>query len=77
MILREIESIRDRDSDYAGSQSAQGKCVHKVKKDDTLWSIAQRYGLDVSELKDINGLTTDTIIPGTNLLFLRDRGFQG
>ncbi len=75
---RSIQQLNDltRDRIYPGQRLRLRKApsqpkenvIHKVKKDDTLWSIAQRYGLDVSELKDINGLTTDTIIPGTRLV---------
>jgi LysM repeat protein/N-acetylmuramoyl-L-alanine amidase len=75
---RSIQQLNDltRDRIYPGqrlrlrqspSQSKEN-VVHTVKKDDTLWAIAQRYGLDVFELKDLNGLTNNTIIPGTRLV---------
>lgn len=75
---RSIQKLNDltRDRIYPGQRlrlrqtpsQPKGKVVHTVKKDDTLWAIAQRYGLDVSELKNINDLTDDTIIPGTSLV---------
>jgi LysM repeat protein/N-acetylmuramoyl-L-alanine amidase len=46
--------------------------VHTVKKNETLWGIAQRYGMDVSELKGLNRLTKDTITPGMRLLVFEE-----
>lgn len=46
------------------SQSAQ---YHHVQSGDTLFSIGQRYGADVSDLKRINGLSNDTIVSGQTL----------
>ncbi|WP_430927973.1 glucosaminidase domain-containing protein [Polaribacter marinivivus] len=40
---------------------------YKVKKGDTLYSISRRFGLSVSELKEINGLTDNTISVGQKL----------
>src|SRR5690606_36012801 len=34
---------------------------YKVKRGDTLWSIAQKYNTTVSQLKKINNSTSDTI----------------
>ena len=34
--------------------------VHKVKKDETLTSIAEQYGIKVSDLAEYNGLESDT-----------------
>ncbi len=75
---RSIQQLNDltRDRIYPGQRlrlrqapsQPKKNVVHTVKEDDTLWAIAQRYGLDVSELKDLNGLTKDTIIPGTRLV---------
>src|SRR5699024_3182511 len=37
--------------------------THKVKSGDSLWSIAQKYGTNVSTLKSINKLSSDVIFP--------------
>jgi LysM repeat protein len=42
--------------------------AYEVKKGDTLFSVAKKYGMTVAELKGINGLSTDTIYPGNILL---------
>lgn len=36
---------------------------HKVQPGDTLWSIAKKYNTNVSQLKTINGLSSDIIFP--------------
>lgn len=41
--------------------------THKVKKGETLWSIARAYGLTVAALKSNNGLKGDTIRIGQSL----------
>lgn len=40
---------------------------HKVDSGDTLYSLSQRYGTGVDELKRVNGLTGDTIRIGQSL----------
>lgn len=37
---------------------------HSVKAGDTLWKIANQYGITVNALKELNNLTTDTIYVG-------------
>lgn len=41
--------------------------LYDIKKGDTLWSIANRYGTTVSDLKLSNGLISDTIRVGQRL----------
>jgi D-alanyl-D-alanine carboxypeptidase len=48
----------------AGSQAGQ---VHRVKKGDTLYKIANRYGCEVSELKSWNQIRGNRIEPGQQL----------
>ncbi len=42
--------------------------VHEVKYGQTLWNIADLYHVHVEELKRLNGLVDDNIIPGWKLL---------
>lgn len=51
------------DVSYSGDGAVQQaeEQKHVVKKGETLWSIAKQYGTTVSNLMDINGLTSDSI----------------
>ncbi|SDI99482.1 LysM peptidoglycan-binding domain-containing protein [Salimicrobium halophilum] len=40
---------------------------YNVNKGDTLWSISQKYNVSVSQLKSMNGLSSNIIYPGQNL----------
>ncbi|WP_029278396.1 LysM peptidoglycan-binding domain-containing protein, partial [Carnobacterium jeotgali] len=41
---------------------------HKVVSNDTLWDIAQKYGMSVSDLKAVNYLKSDVIFVGQSLI---------
>lgn len=41
---------------------------YTIKKGDTLYNIAKKYGTTVAELMDVNMLTTNTLYPGQVLL---------
>lgn len=45
-----------------------GDVVHEVQYGQTLWSIAIQYGTTVEQLKRLNGLTDNTVVPGWKLL---------
>lgn len=40
---------------------------YKVKNGDSLWTISQKYGVSISNLKSINKLVSDTIHPGQTI----------
>ncbi len=48
--------------------SKDGKIVIRVRKGDTLWEIARRLGVTVSQLKAWNQLTSNTLHPGQTLI---------
>lgn len=50
--------------------------MHEVKKGETLFSIARRYGLEVSALMDFNGLTHSRVLIGQKLKILL-QGLRG
>jgi uncharacterized protein YkwD len=45
-----------------------GDVIHEVKYGQTLWSIAIQYKTTIAELKRLNGLPDDTVLPGWKLL---------
>jgi uncharacterized protein YkwD len=49
-----------------------GDVVHEVQYGQTLWSIAIQYGTTIEQLKRLNGLTDDTVVPGWKLLVQKD-----
>ncbi|MFV0275207.1 MAG: LysM peptidoglycan-binding domain-containing protein [Bacilli bacterium] len=44
-----------------------GTDIHVVKKGESLYNIANKYGVTVADLKDFNNLTSDNIYPGVVL----------
>jgi len=46
---------------------SDGSIVHVVQPGQTLWGIADTYGLTIDELKALNGMTTDTIYANQKL----------
>lgn len=61
-----IEPHKKAKGNKSKSSSGSGR-YHVVKKGDTLFSIAKRYGLTVSQLKSMNGLRKDSIKKGQRL----------
>jgi membrane-bound lytic murein transglycosylase D, putative len=57
-------SKRDRQSRKA---KANGHSTHKVRSGETLYSIAHKYGVSVSELKRANGLKSDRLSVGQSI----------
>jgi LysM repeat protein len=45
----------------------QDYAIYKVKKGDTLYSIAEKFGVDVQELKSFNNLKSEKIIEGQEI----------
>ena len=50
--------------------------IYTIGKNDTLWDIAQRFKVSVSDLKRWNGLTDNTIYPGRKLIVTREAARQ-
>lgn len=48
-----------------------GDVIHEVKYGQTLWSIAIQYGTTIEQIKRLNGLTSDTVVPGWTLLVVK------
>jgi len=49
------------------SAKTQDYAIYKVKKGDTLYSIAEKFGVDVQELKSFNNLKSEKIIEGQEI----------
>jgi LysM repeat protein/N-acetylmuramoyl-L-alanine amidase len=73
--LRRLNNL-SRDRIYPGqrimlqdsAQKASEPQTYKVKRGDTLWNIAGLFGLSVAELKELNHIQENKIIPGKVLV---------
>ncbi len=83
--LLRINGLRARDKIYpgqrlkiAGSTSSEKELVvHKVKRGETLWSIARKYATSVEEIVRTNGLKqAASIYPGQRLKIVASGGGQ-
>ncbi|MEP0804193.1 MAG: LysM peptidoglycan-binding domain-containing protein [Chloroflexota bacterium] len=45
-----------------------GDVVHEVQYGQTLWSLAEQYHVSIEQIKRLNGLVDDNILPGWKLL---------
>lgn len=61
----------------ACASGPQRAVTHTVKRGDTLYSIAQRYAVDVRDLKRWNGIGRDNVIHPGQKLTVRASGAQG
>ncbi len=48
-----------------------GDVIHEVKYGQTLWSIAIEYGTTIEQIKRLNNLASDIVVPGWTLLVLK------
>lgn len=56
-----------------GSGGGDGERQYRVRRGDSLWKIARRFGIDIEDLKSWNDITGNTIRPGQQLRVLADR----
>ena len=74
-LTRRMEGLSARSApDHAGPPSATGKGArHTVRKGETLFSIARRYGLSLDRLCRLNGIPKTAVIrPGETLLVSKE-----
>ncbi len=69
----DFDSLQDElfneseDDDLAADPEPTGPVFHEVRKGETLYGIARRYGITVDHLKNLNKLATDIISVGQRL----------
>ncbi len=54
-------------SSPAPSISSSGGSSHTVASGDTLWGLSRKYGVSVTDIRQANGLSGDTIVTGQTL----------
>jgi LysM repeat protein len=52
----------------ASTARPDGDVVHEVQYGQTLWSLAEQYHVTIEQIKRLNGLVDDNILPGWKLL---------
>ena len=71
LVMDGIESAQIVPMDPQKFERMPGMVGYVVQKGDTLWKIAKRFYASVDNIKTINGLTGDDLMPGQKLLILK------
>ena len=67
-----IEELDMKELDIKTVNELPGMVIYVVKEGDTLWQIGKKYYVPVERIKELNGLTTDEIMPGDKLLIVKE-----
>ncbi|HSL46036.1 MAG TPA: CAP domain-containing protein [Anaerolineales bacterium] len=51
---------------------SDGDVIHEVQYGQTLWTLAITYGTTIEQIKRLNNLTSDIVMPGWTLLIVRE-----
>lgn len=73
--LSDPNAISEGQSIIVKKLSASTKPVyHVVKRGETLYSLAKRYGVNISKLRELNNLTNRSLVPGQRIIV--DEGYN-
>ena len=63
-----VEQVTRQAAAPAPTESADGDTgTHRIRRGETLWAIAQRYGTSVTRIREMNGIRSSRIFPGQTL----------
>lgn len=63
-------NISNTPIDPSSQKNRPGLIVYFAKEDDTVWSVAKKYSTTVDSIKNINGLTCDSLPPHQQILIM-------
>ena len=69
-----VTDITGEPYDQEEYKKRPGMVIHFVQPKETLWSIAKNQHSTVEEIKRLNELTADEVVPGQKLLLLKSMG---
>jgi LysM repeat protein len=69
-VAAKTETVADEDDDAGGKSE---KTVYRVKRGDTLFSIARAFDTTIDAIKNLNRLRGNQITPGARLTILDNR----
>ncbi len=70
-LIRVGGKLRVSEQTQSSAQSSNESKCYRVRNGDSLWSIAQRFRVTVTDLKDLNNLTASVIRAGRMLMVSR------
>lgn len=65
------QTVPETEENVKDLEKAETDNIYIVQTGDSLWSIADQHGMSVDRLKDINGLSTDVVNAGIELIVER------
>ena len=69
--MENITAVTTEKYELEEYKSRPGMVIHFVQPKETLWSIAKKQRSTIEEIKKLNELTADEIVPGQKLLLLK------